>query len=96
MQLTSYDTDMLRDLCAANFDLSTLAYNRYLRAREASIDVLIKVAPGIKDLLTPAQYRILPETLVPFMDKRNLQGIRSGTAGGNRFMGGGMGGGRGR
>ena len=31
MQLTSYDTDMLRDLCAANFDLSTLAYNRYLR-----------------------------------------------------------------
>lgn len=72
------------------------AYKRYLNAREASVDVLIKVAPGIKNLLTPEQFRILPETLVPFMDKRNLQGIRSGTAGGNRFMGGGMGGGRGR
>lgn len=71
------------------------AYDRYLRARELSIDVLIKVAPGIKDLLTPEQFRILPAALVPFMDKRNLQGIRSGTAGGNRFMGGGMGG-RGR
>jgi hypothetical protein len=54
------------------------------------------VAPGIRTLLTPEQIRILPESLIPFMDKRNLQGIRSGTAGGNRFMGGGMGGGMGR
>ena len=60
------------------------------------MDVLIKVAPGIRTLLTPEQIRILPESLIPFMDKRNLQGIRSGTAGGNRFMGGGMGGGMGR
>jgi hypothetical protein len=72
------------------------AYNQYRRARESAVDVLIKVAPGIRTLLTPEQIRILPESLIPFMDKRNLQGIRSGTAGGNRFMGGGMGGGMGR
>lgn len=72
------------------------AYARYRLARETTVDVLIRVAPGIRSLLTPEQIRILPESLLPFMDKRNLQGIRSGTAGGNRFMGGGMGGGMGR
>lgn len=69
------------------------AYDRYRRAREQSVDMLIEVAPGIRKLLTPEQIRILPTSLVTFLDKRNLQGIRSGTAGDNRFGGGmGMGG----
>ena len=67
------------------------AYGRYRDAREQTVDMLIKFAPGIKSLLTPAQIRILPASLVGFLDKRTLQGLRSGTAGGNQF-GGGMGG----
>ena len=69
------------------------AYGRYRQARETTVDLLIQIAPGIKTLLTPEQLRILPTSLVTFIDKRNLQGIRSGTQGDNRF-GGGMGMGR--
>ena len=73
------------------------AYGRYKDAREQTVDMLIKVVPDIKRLLTPAQYRVLPTSLASFLDKRTLQGLRSGTAGGNQFGGGmgGMGGGRG-
>jgi hypothetical protein len=66
------------------------AYDRYKTAREQSVDMLIKVVPGIRQLLTPAQIRILPTSLVSFLDKRTLQGLRSGSAGNNQF--GGMGG----
>lgn len=71
------------------------AYGRYRQAREASVDLLIAVAPGIRKMLTEEQVRILPTALVSFMDKRNLQGLRSGSSGDNRFGGGGgFGGGR--
>ncbi len=69
------------------------AYHRYKKAREQSIDILIDIAPGIKKMLTPAQIRILPTAVVNFLDKRSLSGLRSGTAGNNRFAGGGFGGG---
>jgi hypothetical protein len=65
------------------------AYDRYKHAREQTVDMLIKVAPDLRKLLTAEQYRILPTQLAGFMDKRTLIGIRSGTAGGG---GGGMGG----
>lgn len=71
------------------------AYGRYKDAREQTVDMLIKIVPGIKRMLTPAQYRVLPTSLASFLDKRTLQGLRSGTAGGNQFGGGGMGGGGG-
>ncbi len=67
------------------------AYGRYKTAREQTVDMLIKIVPDIKRLLTPEQYRVLPTSLASFLDKRTLQGLRSGTAGGNQF-GGGMGG----
>lgn len=71
------------------------AYGRYRQAREASVDLLIAVAPSIRKMLTDEQVRILPTALLSFMDKRNLQGIRSGSSGDNRFGGGGgFGGGR--
>jgi hypothetical protein len=77
-----------------------LAYDRYRRAREHSVDLLIAVVPGVKTLLTPEQFRLLPTSLQGFLDKRTLQGIRSGTAGqswggfgGMGGMGGGFGGG---
>ncbi len=59
-----------------------VAYDRYRKAREQSVDILIAVGPGIRKLLTDAQFRILPTSLAAFLDKRTLQGLRSGTAGG--------------
>ena len=59
-----------------------LAYDRYQDAREQSIDVLIRIVPGIKGVLTAEQWRMLPQQLQSFMDKRQLQQIRSGTSGG--------------
>jgi len=74
------------DAVAARIDTPTIVH-----AADFVRDMLIKFGPGIKSLLTPAQIRILPASLVGFLDKRTLQGLRSGTAGGNQF-GGGMGG----
>jgi hypothetical protein len=72
------------------------AYDRYKHAREQTIDMLIKIAPDLKRMLTNDQIRILPVAVVNFLDKRSLQGLRSGTMGSNRFAGGGFGGGGGR
>jgi len=71
-----------------------LAYDRYIDAREQSVDILMKIVPDVKKLLTDAQYRILPTSVAGFLDKRTLKGIRSGTAGGGGG-GGGLGGGGG-
>src|ERR1044071_5250511 len=37
------------------------AYDRYKGAREASVDLLLEFAPQVKNLLTPAQKRKLPQ-----------------------------------
>ncbi|MFI5257013.1 MAG: carboxypeptidase regulatory-like domain-containing protein [Gemmatimonadales bacterium] len=79
-------------------DLATLpdrydqgeAYDRYRRAREASVDLLIALAPRIKALLTDEQLRKLPPLVASHLDTRYLAGIRSGTqgdTGGGVFMG---------
>jgi len=71
------------------------AYRKYQRAREASVDMLIRIAPDIKQLLTPAQRRKLPSYVASYLDTRYLASIRSGTAGGTggmtMFPGGGFG-----
>ncbi|MFN2637646.1 MAG: TonB-dependent receptor [Gemmatimonadaceae bacterium] len=78
------------------------AYHRYQKAREASVDLLIRIAPDIKRLLTPQQRRKLPSLVASYLDTRYLASIRSGTAGapgGMMMMPGGMmpaGGGQGR
>jgi uncharacterized membrane protein YgcG len=70
-----------------------LAYRKYREAREDQVDMLIKLVPGIKDLLTKEQIRLLPATLQATLDVRTLRAIRSGTQGqAGRGMGGGMGG----
>ncbi|HEY2824222.1 MAG TPA: hypothetical protein VGI83_01625, partial [Gemmatimonadales bacterium] len=56
-------------------------YDRYRHAREASVDLLVKLAPSIKDLLTAAQRRKLPDLIVAYLDPRYLSAIRSGTSG---------------
>ncbi|HXD23540.1 MAG TPA: hypothetical protein VN613_09300, partial [Gemmatimonadaceae bacterium] len=57
------------------------AYARYRAAREATVDLLLKVAPGVKHLLTPEQRRKLPDIVSSSLDPWYLQSIRSGTAG---------------
>ncbi len=57
------------------------AYFRYKQAREASIDALILIAPTVRSLLTDDQFRKLPTYITPFLDRRYLSSVRSGTAG---------------
>jgi len=66
------------------------AYARYREGRQASVDLLIKIAPTIKSLLTRAQMRKLG-FVGPYLDTRYLASIRSSTAGGfgMAMMGGG-------
>src|SRR5436190_1477026 len=84
------------------------AYAHYRRAREASVDLLIKLVPQIRSLLTSEQRRKLPSFIASYLDTRYLASIRSGTAGaangpmmfpgggGGFFVGGGPGGGGGQ
>ena len=67
------------------------AYAQYKDAREASIDLLISVAPTVKALLTREQRRKLPGFVASALDKRYLSNIRSGTAGGSASIPSGMG-----
>jgi hypothetical protein len=62
------------------------AYARYREGREASVDLLIKVVPLVRGMLTPAQMRKLG-FLAQFMDTRYLAYVRSGTASGGGGMG---------
>ena len=69
------------------------AYARYRQARESTVDLLKKIAPAIKSLLTDEQRRKLPTIVTSYMDQRYLASIRSGTAGaggGAFFPGAGM------
>jgi hypothetical protein len=70
------------------------AYSHYQRAREASVDLLIKLVPQIKHVLTSDQSRKLPSFISSYLDTRYLASIRSGTAGAGNgpmmFPGGGF------
>ncbi|MFL5487543.1 MAG: carboxypeptidase regulatory-like domain-containing protein [Gemmatimonadaceae bacterium] len=57
------------------------AYSRYQHAREASVDMLIRLVPQIKRVLTAEQSRKLPAFISSYLDTRYLASIRSGTAG---------------
>jgi len=57
------------------------AYSVYRRAREASVDLLLELAPRVTALLTDEQRRSLPLLVASHLDRRYLQGIRSGTIG---------------
>ncbi|MEP6551721.1 MAG: hypothetical protein ABJB95_11090, partial [Gemmatimonadales bacterium] len=59
-----------------------LAYSRYQRARESSVDMLIRIVPDIRRVLTSEQRRKLPAFISSYLDTRYLASIRSGTAGG--------------
>jgi hypothetical protein len=66
------------------------AYGYYKRGREASVDMLIALAPRITALLSEEQRRKLPPLVASHLDTRYLAGIRSGTqgnTGGGVFVG---------
>ena len=67
-----------------------LAYDKYMTARKATIDLLMQLAPSIKGLLTAEQRRKLPVFIASYIEPRYLASIRSGTA---SFTGSGLGGG---
>jgi hypothetical protein len=82
------------------------AYEHYIRARRATVDLLATLGPKIKGILTAEQRRKLPPFVASYLEPRYLASIRSGTgsfAGGMMMgpmggamvpaMAGGMGGG---
>lgn len=62
----------------AHFDEGE-AYDRYLYARRAQIDMLMRLAPAIRSLLTDEQRRKLPPQIVNILDPRYLVSVRNGT-----------------
>lgn len=54
------------------------AYDRYLRARRAQVDLLMGTVKAISDLLTPQQKRKLPAQITQYLDPRFLELIRNG------------------
>jgi hypothetical protein len=61
------------------------AYDRYINARHATVDLLTKIGPEVKGLLTAEQRRKLPAFVASYLEPRYLASIRSGTA---TFVGG--------
>jgi hypothetical protein len=55
------------------------AYDRYLTARRAQIDMMTALVPTIRDLLTAEQRRKLPSLVLNYLDPRYLASIRNGT-----------------
>ena len=56
------------------------AYDHYLAARRASVDLLALLAPSVKEILTAEQQRKLPAFVASYLEPRYLASIRSGTA----------------
>lgn len=56
------------------------AYDHYLSARRASVDLLATLAPSVKQILTDEQQRKLPAFVASYLEPRYLASIRSGTA----------------
>jgi hypothetical protein len=66
------------------------AWDRFLDARRAQIDLLMQMGPAIRELLTAEQRRKLPQYITNMLDTRYLISIRNGTgtyAGGGGFGG---------
>ncbi|HEY2377476.1 MAG TPA: TonB-dependent receptor [Gemmatimonadaceae bacterium] len=56
------------------------AYDHYLSARHASVDLLAQLVPSVKQILTAEQQRRLPAFVASYLEPRYLASIRSGTA----------------
>ncbi|HEV7387361.1 MAG TPA: hypothetical protein VGN73_01995, partial [Gemmatimonadaceae bacterium] len=82
VSLDSIWTPVARYLAALPDDYNkSEAYGHYQKAREASVDLLIRLVPKLNSLLTSDQRRKLPSFISSYLDTRYLASIRSGTAG---------------
>jgi hypothetical protein len=52
-----------------------------VKAREATVDYLLKVVPSVKNVMTGSQRRKLPPQIVNYLDTRVLKFLRSSSAG---------------
>ena len=59
----------------------TAAYDRYVTAREQTVDYLITLVPDVKKLLTGTQKRKLPIQITNYLDERVLRFLRSSSSG---------------
>ena len=57
------------------------AYDRYVSAREKTVDYLLTLVPDAKAVLTPSQRRKIPLQLANFLDERVLRFLRSSSSG---------------
>jgi hypothetical protein len=57
------------------------AYDRYVTARERTVDYLRTLVPVARDILTARQRRKLPLQVANFLDDRVLKFLRSSSAG---------------
>ncbi len=57
------------------------AFGRYAQARAQTVDYLIGLLPNVNGILTPAQRRRLPSTIVNYLDARVLRFLRTSTVG---------------
>jgi hypothetical protein len=57
------------------------AYNRYVSARERTVDYLLTLVPNANSVLTDAQRRRLPLQISNYLDRRVLKFLRSSTLG---------------
>jgi hypothetical protein len=82
VQLDSIWTPVAKYLAQlpAEYDRAA-AYGRYQAARERTVDLLIALSPMVNGLLSPAQRRRIPPKVAPYLDRRYLASVRSGTAG---------------
>jgi len=55
------------------------AFDRYRMVRRAQIDMLLRYAPAVRELLTAEQRRKLPPVVANVLDTRYLYSIRNGT-----------------
>ncbi len=63
-----------------NYDGSE-AYDRYVTAREQTVDYLMTIVPDVRKLLTGTQKRKLPMQITNYLDVRVLKFLRSSSAG---------------
>lgn len=59
------------------------AYDRYVSARERTVDYLLALVPDATSVLTASQRRRLPPQIANYLDERVLKFLRSSTAGDN-------------
>jgi hypothetical protein len=57
------------------------AYERYVTAREKTVDYLMTLVPDVKKLLTASQKRKLPMQISNYLDARVLKFLRSSSSG---------------